>query len=312
MLDFSLSPAEMSEIATLEEAGRARGQSAAGAEVGRVRSNMQTCEANGAKIPAIGLGTWQLNGDVGVKHHRAGAEARLPPSRLRADLRQREGDRRGAARLGREARGCLHHHQGAAHRVGAANLERAVKQSLANLRVSDVNLLLIHWPNPEIPLADTMGAMCKMKKEGFTRHIGISNFTVDADRGGGEAFLRADRHQPDRVASLSRRGEGAGRLREARHRGHGLLPDRARPRGRRRGADAHRQEIRQDRGPGIAALAGPEGRDRHPAHLEGRAPDREHVDLRFRAVGRTTWPRSMRWRNPPAAWSASAGRRSWD
>jgi diketogulonate reductase-like aldo/keto reductase len=40
------------------------------------------------------------------------------------------------------------------------------------------DLLLIHWPNPQIPLAETMGAMCKMKSEGYTRHIGISNFTV--------------------------------------------------------------------------------------------------------------------------------------
>ena len=53
-----------------------------------------------------------------------------------------------------------------------------MKQSLSNLRLSDVNLLLVHWPNPEIPLADTMGAMCEMKKKGLTRNIGISNFTV--------------------------------------------------------------------------------------------------------------------------------------
>lgn len=57
-------------------------------------------------------------------------------------------------------------------------LERAVKQSLVNLRLSDVNLLLIHWPNARIPLAETMEAMCKMKREGYARHIGISNFTV--------------------------------------------------------------------------------------------------------------------------------------
>ena len=35
----------------------------------------QCDDANGAKIPAIGLGTWQLNGGVGVAHHRAGAQA---------------------------------------------------------------------------------------------------------------------------------------------------------------------------------------------------------------------------------------------
>jgi len=41
-----------------------------------------------------------------------------------------------------------------------------------------VDLLLIHWPNPRVPLADTMGALCRMKREGLTRHIGVSNFTV--------------------------------------------------------------------------------------------------------------------------------------
>jgi len=37
---------------------------------------------------------------------------------------------------------------------------------------------LLHWPNPQIPLAETLGALCKVKREGFARHIGVSNFTV--------------------------------------------------------------------------------------------------------------------------------------
>jgi diketogulonate reductase-like aldo/keto reductase len=57
--------------------------------------------------------------------------------------------------------------------------ERATKESLAKLRLSEVDLLLIHWPNPRIPLADTIGALTRMKREGLARHIGISNFTVD-------------------------------------------------------------------------------------------------------------------------------------
>ncbi|MBO0757199.1 MAG: aldo/keto reductase, partial [Bradyrhizobiaceae bacterium] len=52
------------------------------------------------------------------------------------------------------------------------------KECLKRLRLSEVDLLLMHWPNPRIPLAETMGALCKMKQAGFTRHIGISNFTV--------------------------------------------------------------------------------------------------------------------------------------
>ena len=56
--------------------------------------------------------------------------------------------------------------------------ERATKESLARLRLSEVDLLLIHWPNSRVPLAETIGALCRMKQEGFARHIGVSNFTV--------------------------------------------------------------------------------------------------------------------------------------
>ena len=46
------------------------------------------------------------------------------------------------------------------------------------LRLSEVDLLLLHWPNPQIPLPDTLGALCKVKRDGLARHIGVSNFTV--------------------------------------------------------------------------------------------------------------------------------------
>ncbi len=57
-------------------------------------------------------------------------------------------------------------------------LERAARACLARLRLSEVDLLMLHWPNPQIPLAETLGALARVKRDGFTRHIGISNFTV--------------------------------------------------------------------------------------------------------------------------------------
>jgi len=39
-------------------------------------------------------------------------------------------------------------------------------------------LFLLHWPNPQIALRDTLGALCKVKRMGLARHIGVSNFTV--------------------------------------------------------------------------------------------------------------------------------------
>ena len=58
------------------------------------------------------------------------------------------------------------------------DLERSVKESLAKLRLDTIDLLLIHWPNPRVPLAETLGAMAKMKRAGYVQAIGVSNFTV--------------------------------------------------------------------------------------------------------------------------------------
>ena len=60
----------------------------------------------------------------------------------------------------------------------ASDLPRAAAECLARLDVSAVDLLLLHWPNPQIPLPETIGALCKVKRDGLARHIGISNFNV--------------------------------------------------------------------------------------------------------------------------------------
>lgn len=58
------------------------------------------------------------------------------------------------------------------------DLERSAKESLARLRLTEVDLLLLHWPNPQVPLLDTLGALARVRQAGLARHIGVSNFTV--------------------------------------------------------------------------------------------------------------------------------------
>jgi diketogulonate reductase-like aldo/keto reductase len=41
-----------------------------------------------------------------------------------------------------------------------------------------VDLLLIHWPNPNVPMAESIGALNKAKRDGLARHVGVANFTV--------------------------------------------------------------------------------------------------------------------------------------
>ena len=53
---------------------------------------------------------------------------------------------------------------------------QTANESLHRLGVDYVDLLLIHWPNSEIPLTETLSAMESLIKEGKTRSIGVSNF----------------------------------------------------------------------------------------------------------------------------------------
>ena len=58
------------------------------------------------------------------------------------------------------------------------DLERSVDESLNALGVANVDLLLVHWPEKNTPLAETMGALVKAKRAGLTRHIGVANFNI--------------------------------------------------------------------------------------------------------------------------------------
>jgi diketogulonate reductase-like aldo/keto reductase len=60
----------------------------------------------------------------------------------------------------------------------ADDFERSTNESLRTIGVDYVDLLLIHWPNPEIPLAETIGALVKMKRLKLARHIGVANFPI--------------------------------------------------------------------------------------------------------------------------------------
>jgi len=56
---------------------------------------------------------------------------------------------------------------------------RSVDESLKNLQVDYVDMLHVHWPTVDkIPLAETMGALARAKREGLTRHIGVANFNI--------------------------------------------------------------------------------------------------------------------------------------
>jgi 2,5-diketo-D-gluconate reductase B len=135
-------------------------------------------EAHGARIPLVGLGTWDLRGRTC---------ARLVEQALRlgyrhvdtAELYENEREVGEGLRASGIKRGevFITTKVWPSH-FAPRELERSAKESLVRLRLSEVDLLLLHWPNPQIPLSETLGALCKVKRMGLARHIGVSNFTV--------------------------------------------------------------------------------------------------------------------------------------
>ncbi|WP_084398197.1 aldo/keto reductase [Henriciella aquimarina] len=58
------------------------------------------------------------------------------------------------------------------------DLQASLKQSLERLKLDQVDLTLLHWPNRDVPLEETIKALNDACDRGMTKHIGVSNFTV--------------------------------------------------------------------------------------------------------------------------------------
>jgi|SRR5215216_2683137 len=57
-----------------------------------------------------------------------------------------------------------------------ARVKPAVDDSLRSLRMDYIDLLLLHWPNPDVPLEHTLQALGELQQEGKIRHADVSNF----------------------------------------------------------------------------------------------------------------------------------------
>lgn len=134
--------------------------------------------ASGAAVPALGLGTWALTGDDCA----AAVKSALAAGYRHIDTAAMYGNEE-AVGAGLRAAGVPREEVFVTTKIwhtdlAPADLRRSAEASLGRLGLARVDLLLIHWPNANIPLADSIRALCEAKRAGLARHIGVANFTV--------------------------------------------------------------------------------------------------------------------------------------
>ncbi|WP_222918522.1 aldo/keto reductase [Natrinema sp. SYSU A 869] len=138
-----------------------------------------TIIAQGAEIPALGLGTAGMSGGdcqravetalaVGYRHIDT-AQLYDNEAAVGRGIAESEVDREDVFVVTKV------HPDDAA----PADVCESTERSLERLELQTIDLLLLHGPSDEAPLAATIGAMNDCQHDGLVDHIGISNFGIE-------------------------------------------------------------------------------------------------------------------------------------
>ena len=130
----------------------------------------------GEKVPSLGLGTWRLSGEectriveralaLGYRHIDT-AQMYANEGEVGRGIRNSSVDREEIFLVTKVRTSSFSHD----------DVIRSTREGLKKLQTEYVDLLLMHWPNPSVPLDETLGAMRELQEEGSVRHVGVSNF----------------------------------------------------------------------------------------------------------------------------------------
>jgi diketogulonate reductase-like aldo/keto reductase len=130
----------------------------------------------GEKVPSLGLGTWRLSGEEcnrAVERALALGYRHIDTAQMYAN----EGEvGRGIRNSGVDREEIFLVTKVRTSSFSHDDVLRSTLESLKKLSTDYIDLLLMHWPNPRVPLEETLGAMAELQEEGSAKHVGLSNF----------------------------------------------------------------------------------------------------------------------------------------
>lgn len=145
---------------------------------------------SGEKLPSLGLGTWKLGGAAEPDTRHDDEVVRLIQLAIELGCRHidtAEGYGGGHAEelVGRAIKKYKRDDIFVTTKVSPkdsglrqGDIERALPESLRRLDSSYIDLYLIHWPSPTVPLKETFRALNHFVEGGFVRYLGVSNFDL--------------------------------------------------------------------------------------------------------------------------------------
>lgn len=139
---------------------------------------MKHVEVQDERIPALGLGTWQLTGEECVKSVREALDTgyRHIDTAQAYDNEAEVGQAIQESNVSRDDIWLT-------TKIWRSNFQpdrviSSFHESLEKLQTEYVDLLLIHWPHESVPVEDTLEAMASLVDDGKVKNIGVSNFTT--------------------------------------------------------------------------------------------------------------------------------------
>ncbi len=144
---------------------------------------------NGTPIAAVGIGTWKVGGSFSADNSKDEEEIEAIKFSIRSGLTHIDtaefyGEGHTEEIVGKAIEGFDRNKVFITSKVWKTNLHhenviQSCKNSLKRLNTAYLDLYLIHWPNAEIPLNETIHAMNELQDKKLVRLIGVSNFSLD-------------------------------------------------------------------------------------------------------------------------------------